>query len=482
MLLEDARDLQRDDQIEPLERILRAGRHLLALINDILDLSKIEAGKIDLHLETFGIASLVEDVITTIRPLAEKNGNRLTVECPPDIGTMRADPTRVRQALLNLTSNAAKFTEHGAITVSAMRRRQDDADWLTLAVTDTGIGMTPEQTAKLFQDFTQADASTTRKYGGTGLGLAISRRFCRLMGGDIAVKSALGQGSTFTISLPVAGELAGAEETRPAMTPRRVAADGLPLVLVVDDDATVREVMERFLVKEGFSVVTAAGGIEALARARELAPTALTLDIMMPDLDGWTVLAALKGDPALADIPVIVVTILDEKNRGFALGATDYIVKPVDRDRLLAVLRTVSARRSGHVLLVEDDAATRTVLRQILTRDGWTIHEAENGRVALDRLAETLPDVIVLDLMMPEMDGFEFLAELRSRPDGRDIPVLVVTAKDLTEDDRRRLNGGVERVIMKRGYASDELLRELGRALAACVDRRRAGSDAEPRP
>jgi signal transduction histidine kinase/DNA-binding response OmpR family regulator len=482
MLLEDARDLQRDDQIEPLERILRAGRHLLALINDILDLSKIEAGKIDLHLETFGIASLVEDVITTIRPLAEKNGNRLTVECPPDIGTMRADPTRVRQALLNLTSNAAKFTEHGAITVSAMRRRQDDADWLTLAVTDTGIGMTPEQTAKLFQDFTQADASTTRKYGGTGLGLAISRRFCRLMGGDIAVKSALGQGSTFTISLPVAGELAGAEETRPAMTPRRVAADGLPLVLVVDDDATVREVMERFLVKEGFSVVTAAGGIEALARARELAPTALTLDIMMPDLDGWTVLAALKGDPALADIPVIVVTILDEKNRGFALGATDYIVKPVDRDRLLAVLRTVSARRSGHVLLVEDDAATRTVLRQILTRDGWTIHEAENGRVALDRLAETLPDVIVLDLMMPEMDGFEFLAELRSRPDARDIPVLVVTAKDLTEDDRRRLNGGVERVIMKRGYAPDELMHELGRALAACVDRRRAGSDAEPRP
>jgi signal transduction histidine kinase/DNA-binding response OmpR family regulator len=482
MLLEDARELGHDDQTGPLERILRASQHLLALINDILDLSKIEAGKMEIHLESFSIGSLIEDVVTTIRPLVEKNANRLDLECPADLGTMRADPTRVRQALLNLTSNAAKFTEGGLITITAARRRQDNGDWVTVAVADTGIGMTAEQTAKLFQDFTQADASTTRKYGGTGLGLAISRRFCRLMGGDITVQSAPGRGSTFSISLPAAGGQTGdAERPSPVTRTRQAPPGRLPLVLVVDDDATVRELMERFLVKEGFSVVTAAGGLEALARARDLGPAALTLDIMMPDLDGWTVLAALKGDPALADIPVIVVTILDEKSRGFALGATEYMVKPIDRDRLLTLLRTICGRPAGRLLLIEDDEATRAVIHQILTRDGWTIDEADNGRVGLERLAAAVPDVIVLDLMMSEMDGFEFLAELRSRPDGRDVPVLVITAKDLTEDDRRRLNGGVERVILKRGYGPDELLRELRHALATSVERRQAGADSERR-
>jgi signal transduction histidine kinase/DNA-binding response OmpR family regulator len=484
MLLEDARELGQADLVEPLERILRAGKHLLTLINDILDLSKIEAGKMDLHLEAFPIVSLVEDVAATIRPLAEKNGNRLTVECPLDIGTMRADPTRVRQALLNLTSNAAKFTQHGVISIVAARGRRDDVDWITVTVADTGIGMTPEQVGKLFQDFTQADASTTRRYGGTGLGLAISRRFCRLMGGDITVTSVSGRGSTFTMSLPAAVELVGAPEVRPARGPSGPppAAGPAPTVLVVDDDATVRDVMERFLAREGFAVVTAAGGMEALARARALHPAAITLDVMMPDLDGWTVLAALKGDPALAEIPVILVTILDERTRGFTLGATDYMVKPIDRERLLGLLRTLCARSGGHLLLVEDDELTRAVVNQVLARDGWTVREAPNGLVALERLAEAIPDVIVLDLMMPEMDGFEFLVELRSRPEGRDIPVLVVTAKDLTEDERRQLNGGVERIIMKHGHASDELLRELGRALAACLGRRRTGPGAETRP
>jgi signal transduction histidine kinase/DNA-binding response OmpR family regulator len=481
MLLEDARDLGHDDQIEPLERIFRAAQHLLTLINDILDLSKIEAGKMEIHLESFAIAALIEDVVATIGPLVAKNANRLRLECPPDVGTIRADATRVRQALLNLTSNAAKFTERGVITISATRRRGADGDWVTLAVADTGIGMTAEQTAKLFQDFTQADASTTRKYGGTGLGLAISRRFCRLMGGDITVQSEPGRGSTFTISLPAAE--GPADEERPAPRPARPAEPGrAPLVLVVDDDSTVRDLMERFLVKEGFAVATAAGGLEALARARELRPAVVTLDVMMPDLDGWTVLAALKGDPTLADIPVVVVTILDEKNRGFALGAAEFMVKPIDRDRLLDLLRTLCGRTGGRVLLVDDDGPARAAIRQILARDGWTIDEADNGRVGLERLAAAMPDVIVLDLMMPEMDGFEFLGELRSRPDGRDVPVLVVTGKDLTEDDRRRLDGGVERVILKRGFGPDELLGELRHALATAVERRRVRPDPGRRP
>jgi signal transduction histidine kinase/CheY-like chemotaxis protein len=478
MLLEDARALGQEDQIEPHERILRAGKHLLALINDILDLSKIEAGKMELHLESFAITPLVEEVVTTIGPLATKNGNRVVVECPADLGTMRADATRVRQALLNLASNANKFTEGGLVSIAVARRCDDGHDWITFAVSDTGIGMTAEQTAKLFEEFIQADASTTRKYGGTGLGLAISRRFCRMMGGDITVESTAGRGSTFTIRLPaevMAGEDGDGRRTSlPVSDVPRSAPPGRASrkVLVIDDDPTVRELMERFLVKEGFPVVTAASGVEGLRRVREIRPAAITLDVLMPDLDGWTVLAALKGDPELADIPVIFVTILDEKTRGYWLGAADYLVKPVDRERLAQVLQRVCGDcPSRRLLVVEDDDTTRTVIQHALERDGWTITQAENGRVALARLAEERPDAILLDLMMPEMDGFEFLAELRRQETWRDIPVVVLTAMDLTDEHRRRLNGDVERIVQKGAYGCEELLHEVGRLLAAAIER-----------
>jgi len=490
MLLEDAQALGQEDQIEPHERILRAGKHLLALINDILDLSKIEAGRMELHLESFAIAPLVEDVMTTIRPLAEKNGNQVVLECPADLGMMRADAMRVRQALLNLASNAGKFTERGLVTVAVARRRDDGHDWVTFAVSDTGIGMTAEQMAKLFEEFTQADASTTRRYGGTGLGLAISRRFCRMMGGDIAVASTPGAGSTFTIRLPA--EVQAAEAVPDDGGARRASVPipdaprpappirGSRTVLVIDDDPTVRELMERFLVREGFPVVTAANGVEGLRRAREVRPAAITLDVLMPDLDGWTVLAALKGDPELADIPVIFVTILDEKTKGYSLGATDYLVKPVDRERLTQVLtRLCGDRPSLRILVVEDDETTRTVLQRALERDGWSVTQAENGRVALARVAERRPDAILLDLMMPEMDGFEFLAELRRQAIWRDIPVVVLTAMDLTDQDRRRLNGEVERIIEKGAYGRDELLHEVGRLLAAAIERREARGTSE---
>jgi signal transduction histidine kinase/CheY-like chemotaxis protein/nitrate/nitrite-specific signal transduction histidine kinase len=481
MLLEDAHALDRADEVEPLERVLRAARHLLALINDILDLSKIEAGKMELHLESFAVAALVEDVAGTVRPLAAANGNQLRVECDADLGTMRADVTRVRQALLNLASNAVKFTAQGEVTLAAARVAGDHGDAIVLRVSDTGIGMTPEQIARLFQDFTQADASTTRKYGGTGLGLAISRRFCRMMGGDITVESEPGRGSTFTIRLPAVpgtvGPVRDPQEPAPVSRPRPAGDEGNS-VLVIDDDPTVLELMTRYLEREGFTVLTAGNGIDGLARAREIHPAAITLDVMMPDLDGWTVLAALKGDPALADIPVILVTIVDEKQRGYALGVTEYMVKPIDRERLTALLREVCAGAPGQLLLVEDDEDTRSVLRHALEGDGWKITEAGNGRAALASLAQARADAIVLDLMMPEMDGFEFLAELRRHPEWRAIPVLVVTALDLSEDDRRRLNGAVERVIQKTGRAPADLLREVGEALGACVERRRAAPGA----
>jgi hypothetical protein len=476
MVLEDARELKRDDEIEPLERVLRAGRHLLALINDILDLSKIEAGKMDMHLESFPIAPLIEDIIKTIQPLAAKSSNELTVSCPAGVGTMHADQTRVRQALLNLVSNANKFTERGKVTVDVRRAAEGGRDWMTMEVADTGIGMTPEQVSRLFQEFMQADASTTRKYGGTGLGLAISRRFCQMMGGDITVESEVGRGSTFTIRLPA--EVLAAQ---PVPLPRSAVASRAPapagaesVVLVVDDDPTVRDMTERFLTREGFSVVTADGGLEGLRLTRELHPAAITLDVMMPDIDGWTVLAAIKGDPALADIPVILMTILDERNRGYSLGAADYMVKPVDRERLGVVLREIVGHVGRHVLVVDDDDILRRGILQTLEKGGWKVREAENGRVGLERLAEIVPDVIVLDLMMPEVDGFGFLEALRHRAEWRHIPVVLVTAKDLTEEDHRRLSGGVEHILQKDAPTRDEMLREVSATLAECIERGRA--------
>ncbi|HEX6007247.1 MAG TPA: response regulator, partial [Burkholderiales bacterium] len=354
---------------------------------------------------------------------------------------------------------------------------------ITFSVQDSGIGMTPEQCGKLFQSFTQADASTARKYGGTGLGLAISRRFCRMMGGDITVVSEAGSGSIFTIRLPA--EVRAAQPIpvlRPApVTPASGSSVNAPDVLVVDDDPTVRSLTERFLVREGFSVVTADGGREGLRLARELRPMAMTLDVVMPDLDGWTVLAALKGDPELADIAVILLTILDEKNRGYALGAADYMVKPVDRERLAGVLRGIIGRGGGKVLVVDDDDILRRGLVQVLEREGWKAREADNGRQGLACLQESPPDVIVLDLMMPEMDGFEVIEQLRHHPKWRDIPVVVVTAKDLTDEDRRRLNGGVERILQKDAPTRDEMLHEVSATLARCVGQRRAARRAAGR-
>src|SRR5208337_1238775 len=473
MLREDAEALKQD--IEPLDRVLGAARHLLALINDILDLSKIEAGRMELQLEPFALAPLIANVVKTIEPLAAKNANRVAVNCDAAIGTLHADQMRLRQALLNLLSNANKFTDHGKITIDARQGQEDGHDWVTIGVTDTGIGMTAEQMGRLFQEFSQADASTTRKYGGTGLGLAISKRFCQMMGGDITVESAPGRGSTFTIRLP---RMARGDQALVTEAPREGRGRAVhpigeeteePLILVVDDDATVRELVERHLERAGFAVVTARGGQEGLRLVRELRPAAVTLDIMMPDLDGWTVLAAIKGDPALAATPVVLMSIVDQKNRGYALGAADYLVKPVDRAKLVETLTNICGAAAGKALLVDDDELVRRSVRQALEPIGWQVTEAENGQIAVEAITAARPDVIILDLMMPKMDGFEFLDELRARPDWQNIPVVVITAKDLTDEDRNRLNGGVERIIQKSDR--DEMLRQLSREISKCVKR-----------
>jgi signal transduction histidine kinase/CheY-like chemotaxis protein len=472
MVQEELEEVGQKQFIPDLQKIHAAAKHQLNLINDILDLSKIEAGKVTVFVETFEVPGLVEEVATTIRPLVLKNGNRLEIDCPADLGTMRADLTKVRQVLFNLLSNATKFTQHGLIRLEVRRDPGTELQpgMFRFAISDTGIGMSPEQVGRLFQAFTQAEASTTRKYGGTGLGLAISKKFCEVMGGDLTATSQLGKGSTFTISLPV--EIPEApRQVRPMLAPEAAAAtspaDSLgAAILVIDDEPAARDLVQRALTKEGYRVETAASGPEGLAMARRIKPAAITLDVMMPGMDGWAVLTVLKADPATADIPVVMLTVVDDRNLGFALGAADYLIKPIEWERLMAVLEKHRPRLNGsRVLVVEDDPDSREMFRRAAEGHGWTVVEAENGRVGLQRISDAVPGVILLDLLMPEMDGFSFIEELRRRPDCRHVPVIVVTAKDLTDEDRRRLHGHVVQILKKGGYSTQKLLDEINRLL-----------------
>jgi PAS domain S-box-containing protein len=471
LLQEEAVDRGVESFVPDLERIRAGGKHLLALVNGVLDLSKIEAGKMDLYLETFDIASMVKDVATTVEPLVHKKSNKLILRFSPDIGTMHADLTKVRQILFNLLSNASKFTENGTITID-VSRAAGVGGWITFRVSDTGIGMSSEQLQKLFQPFTQADASTTRKFGGTGLGLVISRSFCQMMGGDVVVESRPGEGSAFTVTLP--GNLFNPALVDPAgpATSGHTALSGTT-VLVIDDEPAVRDLMSRSLSCEGIRIITAADGEEGLRKANEMHPDMIFLDVMMPKMDGWSVLTALKADPILMQIPVVMLTIVTNKEMGYVLGASEYLTKPIDRDRLADVIDKYRPKDPGRiVLVVDDDIATRQVLRRTLIRQGWSVVEAENGRVALERVATQKPSLIMLDMMMPEMDGFAFLAALRKDTASASTPVVVLTSKDLTPDERAQLTGNVERILQKGAYSREALLSEVKNIVALCAKKK----------
>jgi signal transduction histidine kinase/CheY-like chemotaxis protein len=501
----------RNDEAGDLFRINDAAKQLLGLINGLLDLSKIEAGKMELHLEWFDVPDLIRDVATTVRPLVEKKGNRLVIECPEQIGSMRADLVKVRQCLFNLLGNANKFTERGEVRLEVRRvasrsvisesvnsrsvgsksvgcesaargargaeraagsGRVTDSlttdSLITFRITDTGIGMTPEQIAKVFEAFTQADAATSRRFGGTGLGLAITKQFCQMMGGVVRVESEPGKGSTFTLELPV--EVGRRETAAPEAAPAGApgAAPDHQCVLVIDDDPRVHRLIELTLKQEGYTLRFASDAKAGLRLARELRPAVITLDVLMPDMDGWSVLSALKADPDLAGIPVIMLTIMEDRDLGFALGASEYMMKPIDRQQLVAALKKYMRDKPvGQALIVEDDAALRTMLRRTLEMEKWTVTEAENGMVALERLRAGIPAVILLDLLMPVMDGFQLLAELHKRSDWRQIPVVVITAKDLSPEDRTRLTGQTEKILEKGSYVHEELVREVRH----CVER-----------
>ncbi len=480
MLEEDAEDFGYEDIVPDLNKIQSAGNHLLDLINNILDLSKIEAGRMELYLEEYTVVDMLQNVVSTATPLVNKNNNQFDLDVQGELGIQHADLTKVRQTLLNLLSNAAKFTEEGIVTLRARRQTAAGRDWLVYDVVDTGIGMAEEQVEAVFQEFTQADASTTRKYGGTGLGLTISRRFCQMMGGDITVTSVAGKGTTFQVMLPAFVEEVTAEEAplRKADIPNAVqgetvSSNNAGLVLVVDDEPTVRELITRSLVKEGFRVETATNGEEGLEMARQLKPDVITLDVMMHGMDGWTMLSLLKEDMDLADIPVVIITLVDDKQQGFALGASGYLNKPIDRKQMVDLIKRHQAKpaEESTVLIVEDNADTRELIARTLSKEGWAIQEAENGLVALQKMQFETPDLILLDLMMPEMDGFQFVAEVQKIPAYRKIPVVVVTAKDITQEDSQQLSGFVQTVVQKSGNTRDELLRIITTLVNAQFDK-----------
>jgi len=439
MIEEEMEETGEQHLLGDVRKIQSNARHLLSLINDVLDLSKIEADRMTTFAEDFDAEALVRDVASTVGSLVQQKGNEIVLDIAPGLGTMHTDQVKLRQCLFNLVSNAAKFTEGGRITLRAARDGSD----VVFSVADSGIGMTPEQLEKLFERFSQADVSTTRRFGGTGLGLAITRAFCRLLGGDVTVASTYGEGSTFTIRLPAEmPEQASAEEEAQAE-----ATAGQHLVLVIDDDPAQRDLLSRFLEREGFAVRTAPDGKAGMELARALQPRAILLDVMMPQMDGWSVLSALKADPVLAVIPVVMVTFVNEPGLGASLGAADTVLKPVEWDRLKDVMERFRGD-AGDILVVDDDPDARARLRTVLQRNGWTVSEAGNGQEALDLVAHAPPQLILLDLTMPVMDGFAFLHELRMRPGCSDIPVVVLTARDLDADERKRLDGA-DRVLSK---------------------------------
>ncbi len=464
MLQDDAEDLGAEELIEDLKKVEGAGKHLLGLINDVLDLSKIEAGRMELFLEDFQLSAMIQDVIATIKPLIEKKNNSLEIDLPENLGIMHSDVTKIRQCLFNLISNASKFTENGTIRLSIARNIQEAQDWITMAVQDSGIGMTPEQQSKLFQAFTQADASTTRKFGGTGLGLSITRKFCQMLGGDIDVVSEYGVGSTFTIRLPaIANSLPDTDVDNADNTASSENAMWAGrTILVIDDDSAIHDLMRHYLEPKGFKVMVTADPEVGLQLAKQHHPHVIILDVIMPKIDGWSVLTQLKADAELASIPVIMATVLDNKSMGITLGATDFLIKPIQREHLDNLLKKYQETLTSKlILVVDDDQNNRDLIQKQLEKDGWEVLLAENGMKALQILNEYTPALLLLDLMMPELDGFGVIDQLRKNEQWRNIPVVIVTAKTLTEADRARLNGYVENVLQKGNYTRQSLLQEV---------------------
>ena len=439
--------------------------------------------------ETFELKSIMDEVVLTSKPLASKNNNELILNFDNKIDLVTADQTRIKQVILNLISNACKFTENGKVTIEVKRKNRtyfrngkkiSSGDLIIINVSDTGIGMTEEQMARLFNSFVQADSSTTRKYGGTGLGLTISKQLAILMGGDVVVRSEIGKGTMFTASF-LADYLSATDNVKKNKIKEGPLIENVvsienqnsnkngKTVLIIDDDPTVSELMKRHLLRENYNVVVAPNGKDGVKLAREISPDVITLDILMPEMDGWSVLRTLKADPKVSDIPVIMASILDEKNKGFSLGAADFLSKPVQKDYLMKAIRNLIGDKDNlKICLIEDDNSLRFTIREILEKQNVKIVEAENGKVGISILKneEIKPDLILLDLMMPVMNGFEFLKVIRET-EFSNIPILVLTGADLSEEERKFLSGETHKILQKSDDTLSTIVNEVGQVIKA---------------
>jgi signal transduction histidine kinase/CheY-like chemotaxis protein len=468
LVQEDLEAQGESQMVDDVRIIASSSRHLLHLINDILDFAKIEAGKAVLDLHAFDVSVLINEVAAVLEPLAVKQGNKLHLQLDTSLGEVVLDSVKLKQSLLNLGGNACKFTKGGHVVISA---RADEANNVIIAVSDTGIGMTDLQVDGLFQPFNQGDASTTRKFGGTGLGLTITRQFVEMMQGRIDVSSVPEVGTTFTITLPQRVEDGAIIVANPDAAVETNA--GERIALIIDDEPTARDVIARWLHPHGYTVRTAENGQEGLAKARSLKPSIILLDIGMPQVDGWDVLRALREDSELSNIPTIVTTIDDRRRLGLELGATEYLRKPLDRDQLLDIVNTYCEKAIGRVLLVEDDPTTADLYLRGLRQAGYHVTHAADGQLAIDAMVAESPfDLVIADLMMPNVDGFELINGLQNRPDLHNLPVLVITAKNLDRGDHDRLAGKVERILPKTGLSPRQIVQAVQESM---ISSRKAG-------
>ena len=468
ILIEDAIDLEQKGVVSDLEKIHKSGIDLLALINDILDLSKIEVRKVDLNISTFNIKDLIESVKTTLEPYAKINKNKINIDFPDVQLVLRSDELKIRQILFNLLTNACKNSESSQINLLVTQKISKNINFLVFKVEDFGVGISEGKLDKIFEPFHHSDVVDNSNIKGTGLGLTISKRYTELLGGDINVESKEGVGSTFTIhvlqdyyhdrddaKIHVDGELA-----EDILFPEKGK------ILVIDDDINFLDLVDRRLTKEGYLVFTAHSGLNGLDKAKKLVPDIIILDIIMPDVDGWTVYQKIKKIPLLSQIPIIIVTIGDYERMAKDFGVVDFLSKPIVWNNLHHILKKYKVvSKSKHILVIDDDSSTRTILRKMLIKDGWRVDEAGNGKVAIERMGMQIPELVLLDLLMPVMDGFKFLKEIKKVDAWSKIPIIVITSKDLTVDDYSFLTDNVDKVIQKGKYNRKEIIDQIDESI-----------------
>ena len=460
LLLEEAEDDGNDRMAADLNKISHSGKHLLSLINDILDLSKIEAGRMELYLTDFRVSDLMEQTKTISQTLADKNGNSLVFEYADDEDDnkhIRGDETRLRQCVVNLISNAVKFTENGTVTITSTPYDKDDTKWLSIAVSDTGIGMTEEQLGKILQEYAQADTSTAANYGGTGLGLTITTSLVQMMGGFLDVESEYGTGTTFTINVPRYIEEAANEAVY-----SDIVGDSGPLVLIVDDDTSTQDLIRRMLKTQNFRMAGALKGSSGLELAKSLKPDVILLDIYLPDQDGWKVLEQLKSDPELAETPVFIISVTEAEKEADLSGVQKFLHKPIDRETFLDAIREVgiSLEETTRVLVVDDDADAREIIGRVLSAQGVEYVEAKNGAEALNMVNDGF-SMIVLDLDMPVMNGFEFMRSIDGLDNLKDIPIIVFSGMELDAEQSETVNQYTAGIINKTDLDHEDRLTEL---------------------